>query len=52
MFYALRHLLSSVRGGLTLAVIGVSVLMAASTGIIGASMTVMGVLALPSAFAR
>lgn len=51
MFYALRHLLSPVRGGLTLAVIGVSVLLAASTGIIGASMTVMGVLALPSMIA-
>ena len=48
MFFALRQMLRSVRGGLTLAVIGVSVLLAASTGIIGASMTVMGVLALPA----
>lgn len=48
MFETLRLLLGPVRGGLTLAVIGVSVLLAATTGIIGASMTVMGLLALPS----
>lgn len=48
MFDVLRQLLGPVRGGLTLAVIGVSVLLAATTGIIGASMTVMGLLALPS----
>lgn len=48
MFEVLRQLLGPVRGGLTLAVIGVSVLLAATTGIIGASMTVMGLLALPS----
>lgn len=48
MFETLRLMLGPVRGGLTLAVIGVSVLLAATTGIIGASMTVMGLLALPS----
>ncbi|MDP1693624.1 MAG: TRAP transporter large permease subunit [Burkholderiaceae bacterium] len=48
MFETLRVLLGPVRGGLTLAVIGVSVLLGATTGIIGASMTVMGLLALPS----
>jgi len=48
MFDVLRQLLGPVRGGLTLAVIAVSVLLAATTGIIGASMTVMGLLALPS----
>jgi len=48
MFEVLRQLLGPVRGGLTLAVIGVSVLLAATTGIIGASMTVMGLLALPA----
>lgn len=48
MFEVLRQLLGPVRGGLTLAVIGVSVLLAATTGIIGASMTVMGLLALPT----
>ncbi len=48
MFEALRRLLGPVRGGLTLAVILISVMLAATTGIIGASMTVMGLLALPS----
>ncbi|MCC5859979.1 MAG: TRAP transporter large permease subunit [Ectothiorhodospiraceae bacterium] len=48
MFEALRRLLGPVRGGLTLAVIVISVMLAATTGIIGASMTVMGLLALPS----
>lgn len=48
MFETFRILLGPIRGGLTLAVIGLSVLLAATTGIIGASMTVMGLLALPS----
>lgn len=48
MFHALRLMLGRVRGGLTLAVIAISVVLAATTGIIGASMTVMGVLALPA----
>lgn len=48
MFYALRLMFGRMRGGLTLAVIAISVVLAATTGIIGASMTVMGVLALPS----
>ncbi|MCQ4323027.1 TRAP transporter large permease [Stutzerimonas stutzeri] len=48
MFEVMRQLLGPVRGGLTLAVIAVSVVLAATTGIIGASMTMMGLLALPS----
>lgn len=48
MFHALRLMLGRVRGGLLLATIAISVVLAATTGIIGASMTVMGVLALPS----
>lgn len=48
MFHALRLALGRVRGGLLLAVIGISVILAASTGIIGASVTVMGMLALPA----
>ena len=48
MFSALRLMFGRMRGGLTLAVIAISVILAATTGIIGASMTVMGVLALPS----
>ncbi len=48
MFDAMRQLLGAVRGGLALAVIAVCVVLAATTGIIGASMTVMGLMALPS----
>ena len=46
MFESLRLLLSNVRGGLALAVVFISILLAATTGIIGASITVMGVMAL------
>ncbi len=46
MFEALRHLMADVRGGLGLAVVFISILLAATTGIIGASITVMGVMAL------
>ncbi|MGR3452543.1 TRAP transporter large permease [Pseudooceanicola sp.] len=46
MFESLRLLLSGVRGGLALAVVFISILLAATTGIIGASITVMGVMAL------
>ncbi len=46
MFESLRLLMSRVRGGLALAVVFISILLAATTGIIGASITVMGVMAL------
>ncbi|WP_366658337.1 TRAP transporter large permease subunit [Fodinicurvata sp. EGI_FJ10296] len=46
MFEALRLLLARLRGGLTLTVVIVSVLLAATTGIVGASITVMGMIAL------
>lgn len=46
MFEALRLLMANVRGGLALAVVFISVLLAATTGIIGASITVTGVMAL------
>ncbi len=46
MFEALRHLMASVTGGLGLAVVFISILLAATTGIIGASITVMGMMAL------
>ncbi len=46
MFESLRLLMAQVRGGLALAVVFISVLLAATTGIIGASITVMGVMAL------
>ncbi len=46
MFEALRLMLARVTGGLGLAVVFISILLAATTGIIGASITVMGVMAL------
>jgi len=46
MFESLRLLMARVRGGLALAVVFISILLAATTGIIGASITVMGVMAL------
>ncbi len=46
MFEALRLIMARVRGGLALAVVFISILLAATTGIIGASITVMGVIAL------
>tara|TARA_Y100001933_G_scaffold264671_1_gene331677 strand:+ start:683 stop:2005 length:1323 start_codon:yes stop_codon:yes gene_type:complete len=46
MFESLRLMMSNVRGGLALAVVFLSILLAATTGIIGASITVMGVMAL------
>ena len=46
MFESLRLMMSNVRGGLALAVVFISILLAATTGIIGASITVMGVMAL------
>jgi tripartite ATP-independent transporter DctM subunit len=46
MFESVRLLLGSLKGGLGVAVVGVSILLAATTGIIGASITVMGMMAL------
>ncbi len=46
MFDTMRLLLSRVYGGLTITVVIVSVLLAATTGIVGASITVMGMIAL------
>lgn len=48
MFDALRLMFGRLQGGIAIAVIIISVMLAATTGIIGASMTVMGMLALPS----
>ncbi|MDT8272511.1 MAG: TRAP transporter large permease subunit [Desulfomonilia bacterium] len=47
LFSALRYLMGQTRGGIGLAVIGVSTVFAACTGIIGASVVTMGLLALP-----
>ncbi len=47
LFKALRILLGPIRGGLGFAVIGVCIIFAACTGIIGASVVTMGLLAGP-----
>ncbi|MGC9323253.1 MAG: TRAP transporter large permease [Desulfomonilia bacterium] len=47
LFNALRYLLGQTKGGIGLAVVGVSTVFAACTGIIGASVVTMGLLALP-----
>ncbi|WP_197053279.1 TRAP transporter large permease [Litchfieldella xinjiangensis] len=46
MFEAMRLLMANLRGGLALTVVVVSVLLAATTGIVGASIAVMGMIAL------
>ncbi len=46
MFETMRLLLANLRGGLALTVVIVSVLLAATTGIVGASIAVMGMIAL------
>jgi len=47
LFASLRYLLGSLRGGLGLAVLFVSIIFAACTGIVGASVVTMGLLAGP-----
>lgn len=47
LFGTMRIMFKSVRGGLAVAVVAVSTLFAACTGIIGASVVTMGVLSLP-----
>lgn len=47
LFEALRYLLGSIRGGVLYAVIVVSTVFAACTGIVGASVVTMGLVALP-----
>lgn len=46
MFEVMRLLMANLRGGLAFAVVIVSVLLAATTGIVGASIAVMGMIAL------
>ena len=46
MFEVMRLLMANLRGGLALTVVIVSVLLAATTGIVGASIAVMGMIAL------
>lgn len=47
LFESLRYLLGRVRGGVALAVVAVCTIFAACTGVIGASVVTMGLLALP-----
>jgi len=47
LFDSLRYLLGRVRGGVALAVVGVCTIFAACTGVIGASVVTMGLLAFP-----
>ncbi|MCG8483117.1 MAG: TRAP transporter large permease subunit [Clostridia bacterium] len=47
LFDAIRYLFGPVRGGLAVAVIAVSTVFAATTGIVGASVVTMGMLGLP-----
>ena len=47
LFAALRFLFGPIKGGLALAVIAVCIIFAACTGLIGASVVTMGLLALP-----
>lgn len=47
LFQALRYVMGPIRGGVALAVVVVSTVFAACTGIIGASVVTMGLLALP-----
>lgn len=50
LFESIRYLLGSLKGGLGVAVILVSTIFAATTGIIGASVVTMGMLGLPILF--
>lgn len=52
LLYELENLFRGKPGGLGLAVIGIGIVMAASTGIVGASVVLMGTLALPMMLAR
>lgn len=47
VFYALQMLLGRVRGGLYLVILIVAAVFAAATGIVGASVTILGVMAAP-----
>ncbi|MBW2594526.1 MAG: TRAP transporter large permease subunit [Deltaproteobacteria bacterium] len=47
LFEALRYLMGQTRGGIALTVVAVSTVFAACTGIIGASVVTMGLLAIP-----
>nr|WP_319383732.1 TRAP transporter large permease subunit [uncultured Roseibium sp.] len=48
MMHSMQKLFGSLRGGLSLTVMLIGIILAASTGVIGASVTLLGVMALPA----
>lgn len=48
MMHSMQKLFGSLRGGLSLTVMFIGIILAASTGVIGASVTLLGVMALPA----
>ena len=52
MMFSMQRLFGSLRGGLSLTVLLIGIILAASTGVIGASVTLLGVMALPAMMAQ
>lgn len=52
MMQAMQKLFGGLRGGLSLTVLLIGIILAASTGVIGASVTLLGVMALPAMMAQ
>ena len=52
MMQAMQRLFGALRGGLALTVLLIGIILAASTGVIGASVTLLGVMALPQMMAQ
>ena len=48
MMHAMQKLFGGLRGGLSLTVLLIGIILAASTGVVGASVTLLGVMALPA----
>ncbi len=52
MMHSMQKLFGGLRGGLSLTVLLIGIILAASTGVIGASVTLLGVMALPAMMAQ
>ncbi len=52
MMHSMQKLFGGLRGGLSLTVLLIGIILAASTGVIGASVTLLGVIALPAMMAQ
>ncbi|MEL6519859.1 MAG: TRAP transporter large permease subunit [Pseudomonadota bacterium] len=52
MMHSMQRLFGGLRGGLSLTVLLIGIILAASTGVIGASVTLLGVMALPAMMAQ